>query len=141
MSKHQPSGVLQWLSLFLLMSLFGLSRGDVGTAAQYSPPYMPTACFGNNPAQFPSSNLFGAAGDGLWDNGASCGRQYLVRCISASVPNTCILEETIQIRIVDLATTSVSRPSKNDATVVLSTTAFTTIANGSANLINIEYSQ
>ncbi|KAK0572270.1 hypothetical protein LWI29_028923 [Acer saccharum] len=141
MSKHQPSGVLQWLSLFLLMSLFGLSRGDVGTAAQYSPPYLPTACYGNNPAQFPSSNLFGAAGEGVWDNGASCGRQYLVRCISAAVPNTCIPAEIIQIRIVDRAETSLSRPSRNGATIVLSTTAFSTIANASANSINIEYSQ
>ncbi|KAH7574168.1 hypothetical protein JRO89_XS03G0261300 [Xanthoceras sorbifolium] len=141
MSKHQPSVVFQWLPLFLLTSLFGLSSGDVGTASRYGPPYLPTACYGNNQAQFPSSNLFGAASEGIWDNGAACGRQYLVRCISAAVPGTCVPGQTIQIQIVDHAETSVSRPSRNGDTIVLSTTAFGTIANPSATFINIEYQQ
>ncbi|RVX11105.1 hypothetical protein CK203_013325 [Vitis vinifera] len=70
---------------FLFISVFFINscQGDVGTAAQYNPPYLPTICYGNDASEFPSSNLFAAAGDGIWDNGASCGRQYLVRCISA----------------------------------------------------------
>ncbi|XP_035548700.1 EG45-like domain containing protein 2 [Juglans regia] len=115
---------------------------DVGTAARYRPPYTPTACFGNDEGQFPSSNLFASAGDGIWDNGAACGRQYMVRCISAAVPRTCVPDETIQIRIVDRALTSVSRPiSMDPTTMVLSTTAFATIANSSATTINIEFQQ
>ncbi|KAI6681466.1 hypothetical protein NL676_035347 [Syzygium grande] len=43
---------------------------DVGTAGHYDPPYTPTACFGYDPLQFPSSFLFAAAGEGIWDNGA-----------------------------------------------------------------------
>ncbi|RAL54193.1 hypothetical protein DM860_004664 [Cuscuta australis] len=62
-----------------------------------------TACYGNDPGQFPSSNLFGAAGDGVWDNGAACGRQYLVKWISASTPGTCVPNQVIQVRIVDFA--------------------------------------
>ncbi|MBA0777419.1 hypothetical protein Gotri_005439, partial [Gossypium trilobum] len=62
--------------------------------------YVTTACFGEDQTQFPSSNLFAAAGDGIWDNGASCGRQYLVRCISASQPGTCVPDQTIQVKIV-----------------------------------------
>ncbi|OMO53326.1 Barwin-related endoglucanase [Corchorus capsularis] len=133
-----------WLIIFifLLIQTFShLSYGDVGTAAHYSPPYIPTACFGNDASQFPSSNLFAAAGEGIWDNGASCGRQYLVRCISAARPGTCNPGETIQIRIVDRAETSVSRPSSNGATIVLSTTAFGAIANPSAASVNIEFQQ
>lgn len=91
-----------------------------------------TACFGNDASQFPTNNLFAAAGDGIWDNGASCGRQYLVRCISAATPGTCNPSQTIQIRIVDRAETSVSRPSANGATIILSNTAFGAIANPSA---------
>ncbi|KAE9462761.1 hypothetical protein C3L33_05331, partial [Rhododendron williamsianum] len=66
--------VLHWLSLstLLLLQIFPLSHGDVGTVAQYGPPYTP-------------------AGDGIWDNGAACGRQYLVKCISATTPYTCVL--------------------------------------------------
>nr|GFB61894.1 hypothetical protein [Tanacetum cinerariifolium] len=81
--------------------LFDAVCCEVGTASMYNPPYTPTACYGNDASQFPSSNLFAAAGEGIWDNGAACGRQYLVKCISAVIPRTCILGQTIQVRIVD----------------------------------------
>ncbi|KAL4650984.1 hypothetical protein ACB092_01G126300 [Castanea dentata] len=129
-------------SLFVILAvLFYLSHADVGTAAQYKTPYLPTACYENDASQFPSSNLFASAGEGIWDNGAACGRQYLVRCISAAQPRTCKPGQTIQIKIVDRALTSVSRPSRNGATMVLSTTAFGMIANPSASFINIEFQQ
>ncbi|KAL6541622.1 hypothetical protein OROGR_011108 [Orobanche gracilis] len=117
------------------------SHADVGTAARYSPPYLPSQCYGGEATQFPSSNLFAAAGDGIWDNGAGCGRQYLVRCISAEEPRTCIPDQSIQIKIVDYAVSEVSPPSTNGTTMVLSDMAFSTIANSSATLINIEFQQ
>ncbi|XP_057507436.1 EG45-like domain containing protein isoform X1 [Actinidia eriantha] len=142
MSRLQPF-LFQWLSVFILIvvELFHLSHGDVGTAAQYSPPYLPTACFGSDPSQFPSSNLFAAAGDGIWDNGASCGRQYLVRCISATSPYTCDPEQTIQVKIVDYALTVESDPTVPGTTIVLSEIALATIANSSSPSINIEFQQ
>ncbi|KAA8525366.1 hypothetical protein F0562_007216 [Nyssa sinensis] len=82
----KPQQLFTWLCLCIFALLFHASHGDVGTASHYSPPYLPTACFGNDPSQFPSSNLFATASEGIWDNGAACGRQYLVRCISAVVP-------------------------------------------------------
>ncbi|KAF9662164.1 hypothetical protein SADUNF_Sadunf18G0024800 [Salix dunnii] len=130
-----------FLLSLLLATLFHLSHGDVGTSAHYRPPYLPTACYGNSLSQFPSSNMFAAAGEGIWDNGAACGRQYLVRCISAAVPRACRPDQIIQVRIVDRAQTSRSRPSSNGATVVLSSTAFGTIADPSARLINVEFQQ
>ncbi|XP_057466880.1 EG45-like domain containing protein [Actinidia eriantha] len=136
MSNHQL--LLPWL--FLLFS-FHFSQADVGTAATYTPPYIPTACYGNLASQFPSSNLFAAAGEGIWDNGAACGRQYLIKCISVAAPSTCILDQTIQVKIVDRAQTSASRPSRGGTTVVLSTTAFGSIVNGSPATINIEFQQ
>ncbi|KAK5824493.1 hypothetical protein PVK06_019268 [Gossypium arboreum] len=120
---------------------FHVCHGDVGTAAQYSPPYLPTACFGDDQTQFPSSNLFAAAGDGIWDNGASCGRQYLVRCISASQPGTCVPDQTIQVKIVDYAPTALSPPSAQSTTIVLSETAFGGITNVPLDSINIEFQQ
>ncbi|KAF3972902.1 hypothetical protein CMV_003614 [Castanea mollissima] len=133
-------------SLFLVLSfelvyLSQFSHADVGTAAHYRTPYLPTACYGNDATQFPSSNLFASAGEGIWDNGAACGRQYLVRCISAAHPRTCIPGQTIQIRIVDRALSSVSRPSRHGATIVLSKTAFRMIARPSTSYINIEFQQ
>lgn len=145
MSRTKESeSFLQWLTpffFFLASELCHLSRADVGTAAQYSPPYTPTICYGSDPTQFPSNNLFAAAGDGIWDNGASCGRQYFVRCISATTPGTCVVDETIQIRIVDYAPNATSQPSVSGTTIVLSQTAFETIADPTADSINIEFQQ
>ncbi|XP_022755101.1 EG45-like domain containing protein isoform X2 [Durio zibethinus] len=138
--KKRP--LLQLLSyLFILSQLFLFSYADVGTAAQYSPPYLPTACYGDDQSHFPSSNLFAAAGDGIWDNGASCGRQYLVRCISASQPGTCVTDQTVQVKIVDYAPTAQSPPSAQTATIVLSETAFAGITNKPVGSINIEFQQ
>lgn len=100
-----------------------------------------TACNGNDAGQFPKNNLFATAGEGIWDNGASCGRQYRVRCLSAVVPRTCNLGELILVKIVDRAQTSVSKPLTARTTMVLSTTAFGTIANSSAASINIEFQE
>ncbi|KAI7747816.1 hypothetical protein M8C21_016319 [Ambrosia artemisiifolia] len=127
-----------WLSLLILPILFEVIHCEVGTASLYNPPYTPTACYGSDASQFPSSNLFAAAGEGIWDNGAACGRQYLVKCISAAIPRTCIPGQTIEVRIVDRAQTSVSRPTRAGTTMVLSDTAFRTIANPISS-INIEF--
>ncbi|KAK3431505.1 hypothetical protein EUGRSUZ_E03548 [Eucalyptus grandis] len=130
----KPSGIrLPLLSPPLLIFLLltrrtHLSCADVGTAASYGPPYTPTACYGNDSAQFPSSNLFAAAGESIWDNGVSCGRRYLVRCTSAIASGICIRNQTVEVGIVDYAPSSSSRPSSDDATIVLSTTAFDVIA-------------
>ncbi|GKV06448.1 hypothetical protein SLE2022_266160 [Rubroshorea leprosula] len=134
--------MIQFLSLlFFLTQFLHPSHGDVGTASHYSPPYFPTECYGNDASQFPSSNFFGAAGDGIWDNGAACGRQYLVRCISASEPRTCIPDRTIQIKIVDYAPSVLSQPSASGTSVILSRTAYEAVANSSVNAINIEFQQ
>ncbi|XP_012076629.1 EG45-like domain containing protein isoform X2 [Jatropha curcas] len=141
MDKPQQPSYLLFLFLLAIATLFPVSHGDVGTAAHYSPPYLPTACYGNDESQFPSSNLFAAASEGIWDNGAACGRQYLVRCISAVAPNTCNREKIIRVRIVDRAQTSVSRPSRNGATIILSDIAFAQIASPSVSSVNVEFQQ
>ncbi|KAI3454039.1 hypothetical protein Pfo_010702 [Paulownia fortunei] len=139
MSK--PEFLLLWLSLLLFGPQIQLSLADVGTASQHIPPYTPTACYGGDLSQFPTSNLFAAAGEGIWDNGAACGRQYLVRCISAAVPRACVAGQTIQVKIVDRAQTSVSRPTREECSLVLSNTAFATIANPSVSYLNVEFQQ
>ncbi|KAF2310701.1 hypothetical protein P3X46_031519 [Hevea brasiliensis] len=140
-----PSRLLPWQPLFLFLLviswLLSSSHGDVGTAAHYSPPYLPTACYGNDASQFPSNNLFAAAGNGIWDNGAACGREYLVRCISATVAGSCQPGQTIQVKIVDYALSTPTPPSASGKTIVLSETAFGRIANPSATSINIEFQQ
>ncbi|KAL3746612.1 hypothetical protein ACJRO7_015558 [Eucalyptus globulus] len=139
-SIRTPVLFLSLLAFLLLAMQLHLSHADVGTAAYYSPPYTPTACYGNDPAQLPSSNHFAAAGESIWDNGASCGRQYLVWCTSAIASGICIHNQTVEVRIVDYAPSSSSRPSSDDTTIVLSTTAFDVIGKFAA-AVNVEYQQ
>ncbi|KAE8056414.1 hypothetical protein FH972_013189 [Carpinus fangiana] len=129
----------QYFLLLVLVSHAALSNGDIGTAAQYGAPFSPTACHGSDEAQFQSNEVFGSAGEAIWDNGEACGRLYSVQCISATDPNTCIPGQIIHVKIVDRALTSVSRPSREDAALVLSTSAFGMIANSSVTFINIQF--
>lgn len=104
--------------------------------------YLATACAGFDQSIFPPDNLFAAAGEGIWDNGASCGRLYQVRCINAERRRACSdPRKIILVRIVDRAQTSVSRPVRNGAAVVLSVDAFNAIANPQQDLINVEFIQ
>ncbi|KAM3375319.1 EG45-like domain containing protein [Capsicum galapagoense] len=131
-----------WLPiLFLFSHLIQASQADLGTASQYHPPYTPTACFGNDPTQFPSSNLFAAAGEAIWDNGAACGRRYLVSCINSVLPKACKKGETVQIKIVDRAKTSKTRPTKEGTTMVFSNAALSAIALPNTPSLNIDFKQ
>lgn len=129
------------MRLSLLLSILTpLASADIATAGFWSTPYIPTKCNGNSPDQFPPGNLFVSVGDGLWDNGAACGRRYLVRCLS-SVPRAC-KSKTIQVKVVDHSNNPVGKKSAT-ATMHLSTSAWAEIVDTSkgASKINIEYTQ
>ncbi|KAI3972213.1 hypothetical protein MKX01_011765 [Papaver californicum] len=100
--------------LFIITNFFGFSA---------------TACSSTDVSQFPANNQFASAGEGIWDNGASCGRQYLVRCISASVQGVCIYYNCGYYKIVA------------NTTMTLSAVTFSMIADASASEINIEFQQ
>ncbi|KAG5030967.1 hypothetical protein JHK82_014582 [Glycine max] len=118
----------------LLLKQLSLVVGDVGTAASYGPPYIPTACDGNRPGQFPPGNLFVAVNEGLWDNGAACGRRYRIRCVSGN--NRPCKGGSIDVKVVDSCSRS---PCPN--TLLMSNDAFAAIARFPHVKINIEYTQ
>ncbi|OMO61699.1 hypothetical protein CCACVL1_23313 [Corchorus capsularis] len=92
-----------------------------------------TKCDGFNEDQFPPGGLFAAVSDGLWDNGASCGRKYRLRCISG--PKRPCKVKSIVVEVVDLC-------SKDPcpATLQLSNKAFDAISKIDAK-VNVEYAQ
>uniref|UniRef100_A0A7N2R1E9 Expansin-like EG45 domain-containing protein n=1 Tax=Quercus lobata TaxID=97700 RepID=A0A7N2R1E9_QUELO len=144
--KQRP--VMQYGPMITIVDHIGQEAASVLSVSMpitlYSPPYSPTACYGSDASQFPSSNLFAAADDGIWNNGAACGRLYLVRCItSTSAPYACNQNQTIQIKIVGFIGRAPFAHSTYKATMVLSNTAFGTIANSStsSSYINIEFEQ
>ncbi|KAA3486242.1 EG45-like domain containing protein [Gossypium australe] len=116
----------------LLFDVVGV-LGDVGTAASYDPPYLPTRCGGYSEDQFPPGELFAAVSDGLWDNGASCGRKYRVRCISG--PKRPCKVRSIVVQVVDLCSHDPC-----PATMQLSNKAFNAISKIDAK-VNVEYAQ
>ncbi|KAL5976996.1 hypothetical protein ACLOJK_021334 [Asimina triloba] len=130
-------------NLFLCLFVFlRLSRADVGTATYYNPPYVPaTACYGRDESAFPANKLFAAASDGIWDNGAACGREYEVRCLSGPLRQACQVGTTIQVTVVDYMETSVSRPARPGSTLALSVNAFAMITNTSvpSQVVNVEF--
>ena len=119
--------------LSLLIGESSLVLGDIGTATSYHPPYLPTKCNGNRQDQFPPGNLFVAVGEGLWDNGAACGRRYRLRCLSGS--NKPCKDDTIDVKVVDFCPKSPC-----PSTILLSSDAFAAISRSDAK-INIEYVQ
>ncbi|XP_059655206.1 EG45-like domain containing protein [Cornus florida] len=108
--------------------------GDIGTATSYGPPYIPTKCNGNREEQFPPGNLFVAVSEGLWDNGASCGRRYRLRCLSGN--NKPCKDGTIDVKVVDFCS---KRPCPS--TIVMSNDAFAAVSRSPNAKINIEYIQ
>ncbi|XP_039172228.1 uncharacterized protein LOC104415905 isoform X2 [Eucalyptus grandis] len=137
------------LLLLLFLLLVPRAVGDVGTASYYGPPYERTECYGEGSSQFPNSHLFAAVGDELWDQGAACGREYELQCISEahSGPGPCNPGSgTIRVKVVDYALSDNSsaappRQSVTGADLVLSLTAFVGIANPSMDSISVEFKE
>ncbi|KAK3438181.1 hypothetical protein EUGRSUZ_C02798, partial [Eucalyptus grandis] len=108
--------------------------GDVGTASSYYPPYTPTRCNGYGADQFPPGNLFMAMSEGLWDNGAACGRWYRLWCPSGS--NRLCKDGTVDVSVVDYGPKSPC-----PSTILLSTNGFSAISESPSAKINAEYIQ
>lgn len=93
-----------------------------------------TACGGNRVGQFPPGNLFVAVNEGLWDNGAACGRRYRIRCVSGN--NRPCKGGSIDVKVVDSCPGS-SCPN----TLLMSNDAFAAISRFPHAKINVEYTQ
>ncbi|KAK9130705.1 hypothetical protein Sjap_011192 [Stephania japonica] len=93
-----------------------------------------TRCNGGDQNQFPEGGMFGAVSNGLWDNGAACGRRYRIRCIS-ELGRPC-MDGSIVVTVVDSCCTN---PCTSN--LVLSNKAFDAISRNPATKINIEYTQ
>jgi len=116
----------------LLGCFVSASLADQGTATYYT-VYTPSACYGYQD----EGTMIAAASDGLWDNGAACGRMYQVSCAGGTnaTPNPC-KGGSVTVKIVDRC------PSPGcQATLDLSQEAFNTIGNLDAGKILINYNQ
>lgn len=95
-----------------------------------------TRCGGNRQDQFPPGNLFVSVSEGLWDNGAACGRRYRLRCLSGSNKPCKDIKTTVDVRVIDFCS---KRPCPS--TILMSGDAFSAISRSPNAKINVEYIQ
>ncbi|XP_062163330.1 EG45-like domain containing protein isoform X2 [Alnus glutinosa] len=116
----------------MAVCLTSVANAAQGTATFYTPPYVPSSCYGyqNNGV------MIAAASDAIWGHRAACGRRYSVRCIGATNkgPPPCH-GTSVVVKIVDYC------PTRCHGTIDLSQAAFSAIANTDAGKIKIEYIQ
>uniref|UniRef100_A0A1D1ZAX8 EG45-like domain containing protein n=1 Tax=Anthurium amnicola TaxID=1678845 RepID=A0A1D1ZAX8_9ARAE len=114
----------------LVLGLVSLVAAVPGFATFYTPPYVPSSCYGFQDRGV----MIAAASDAIWDNRAACGRRYRVRCTGGTndVPHPC-RGRSVDVTIVDYC------PPGCRGTIDLSREAFAIIGNPDAGRIQIDY--
>ncbi|KAD4178034.1 hypothetical protein E3N88_28439 [Mikania micrantha] len=112
--------------------LTSVAHAIAGQATFYTPPYVPSSCFGFEDR----GNMILAANSVLFNNRVACGARYRVTCVSGTnaVPRPCT-GNSVDVTVVDLC------PGCAANQVDLSREAFAVIANTDAGRINIEYNR
>ncbi|KAL3535295.1 hypothetical protein ACH5RR_003756 [Cinchona calisaya] len=120
------------MMIVMVASVVSVSYAATGTATFYTPPYVPSSCFGFQD----NGVMIAAASDAIWDNRAACGRNYRVTCTGPTnqgVPQPC--RGSVEVKIVDYC------PPGCAGTIDLSQEAFAIIADPNAGKVNIEFDQ
>lgn len=142
MARHLRHLVALYLFLYFIRSC---AAGMIVNASIFEPRYTPnmtTACANfisldmkniirvsiSNFGSQKSTVFAAAAGEAIWENGASCGQIFIVSCI-----NPCTSRDAFKVMIVDRAST------KGDA-LLLPKRVYEEIANPSAPSISIQIS-
>lgn len=117
---------------FLLFTVFSFSLHDFGFHFMTIVSFLflaASACYGDKW----KGVLIAAAGDQLWNNGAICGKNFIVKCTGPTkpVPRPCT-GKSMTVTIVD-------HYPEYDETLALSRETFDVIANRDAGIIKIDY--
>ncbi|KAD4178035.1 hypothetical protein E3N88_28440 [Mikania micrantha] len=119
--------------LAIVACLTSVAHAISGQATFYTPPYVPSSCFGFEDRGV----MIAAANPGLFNNGAACGTRYRVTCTGRT--NDGVLQpctgRSVDVTIVDLC------PGCGSNQIDLSQEAFAVIANPDAGRINIDYTR
>lgn len=79
--------------------------------------------------------MFAAVSTALWDDGAACGRNYIVRCLSGTGDRPC-KQGNIVVQVVDKCPQNPCH-----ATLLLSKDAFNALSRSPTAKLNVEYAQ
>ncbi|KAM0013494.1 putative EG45-like domain containing protein, plant [Helianthus debilis subsp. tardiflorus] len=121
-----------FILIAMVACLTSVAHAIAGQATFYTPPYVPSSCFGFEDRGV----MILAANSGLFNNRAACGTRYRVTCTGATnaVAQPCT-GRSVDVTVVDLC------PGCAGNQVDLSQEAFAVIANTNAGKINIEYNR
>ncbi|KAI3754571.1 hypothetical protein L1987_54357 [Smallanthus sonchifolius] len=122
-------------ALFLIAivaCLTSVAHAITGQATFYTPPYVPSSCYGFQGR----GTMIVALNGGLFANKGACSRRYRVRCTGGTnaVPHPCT-GKTVDVTVVDLC------PGCAGDQIDLSQEAFAIIANPDAGKVNIQYDE
>ncbi|CAI9098656.1 OLC1v1035341C2 [Oldenlandia corymbosa var. corymbosa] len=121
-----------FMIISLVACLVSVAYAASGTATYYTPPYVPSSCYGYQD----NGVMIAAASDVIWNNRAACGRNYRVTCTGPTnqgVPQPC--RGSVVVKIVDYC------PPGCAGTIDLSQEAFARIADPNAGKVRIDYQQ
>ncbi|KAJ4824333.1 hypothetical protein Tsubulata_004294 [Turnera subulata] len=134
MAFHLQNFVASILVLFLCLgtltiSAFESAPQSSGTATYYTPPYLPSACYGYQD----QGVMIAAASDAFYNNGGACGDYYQVTCVGGTNEG-CLGSGTVEVKIVDHCP-----PNSCRGTIDLSQEAFASIADPTVGVINVSF--
>ncbi|KAG8087336.1 hypothetical protein GUJ93_ZPchr0010g9176 [Zizania palustris] len=131
MAMTKTSSVLLVMALTMLGTTASIAFAASGVATFYT-EYIPSACYGNKNM----GNMVAAASDSFWNNGAVCGRCYVVKCTgSAYGGDYPCTGGSVTVKIVDYC----PRSGGCMSTIDLSKEAFSRIANLDAGEVKVTY--
>ncbi|KAL5781006.1 hypothetical protein ACOSP7_006035 [Xanthoceras sorbifolium] len=138
MAFQLKNSSLVLILMFIIMSLYSSASAQSsgsGIATYYTPPYVPSACNGNQD----DGVMIAALSEGLYNGGANCGTYYQVTCTGGTnegTPHPCLGTGPVTVKIVELCP---SPGCKGD--IDLSQEAFEAIADTASGSIKIDYQQ
>ncbi|KAL3535304.1 hypothetical protein ACH5RR_003765 [Cinchona calisaya] len=97
--KNKMEAIMRVLIMICMVAtLVSVALAATGTAPFYTPPYVPSSCYGYQN----KGVMLAVASDTIWDNRAACGRNYQVTCTGPTnqgIPQPC--RGSVVVQIVD----------------------------------------
>ncbi|XP_007013992.2 PREDICTED: EG45-like domain containing protein [Theobroma cacao] len=115
----------------MVLCLTSVVRAIQGKAVFFAPPYVPSACFGNQN----NGKMVAGVSDALWKNRGACGKRYRVKCVGGAneAPHPCKNGKSVVVKVVDYCKAGCQ------GIINLSQDAFSAIADPDAGIIQVEF--
>lgn len=142
MKNHRPLGFVTGLLGTLLLGMSAHAAAEVGTLSFYNRPYYPTEC--NIPIDTMErlTYRYVQVSEGLWDNGAVCGKTLQLRCLSGPGSRNPCTRNLIEAVIVGRCPNGVCAVGNTNVTMRITAERYLNLVNSrEAAWVNIEFAR